>query len=141
MNRRDLIGAAALQPQRRGAGVAELRRDAPAAGSYLINGRAPKVGETVRLPLLAKTLREIAAKGAAGFYEGWVAEDMARSRQALGGLHTVEEARDTIPHCDKGRGGRGPLQEVATIEGDGVLVERGRVGARGVHGRWRRAWW
>ncbi len=74
------------------AGDAEkLRRDGPAAGSYLINGRAPVVGEKMRLPLLAKTLREIAAKGAAGFYQGWVAEDMASSMQALGGLHTPED--------------------------------------------------
>jgi gamma-glutamyltranspeptidase/glutathione hydrolase len=69
----------------------KLRRDAPAAASYLIGGKAPKIGDVVRLPLLAKTLREIAAKGAAGFYQGWVAEDMASSMQAQGGLHTAED--------------------------------------------------
>ncbi|WP_374307320.1 gamma-glutamyltransferase [Dongia sp.] len=69
----------------------KLRRDDPAAGSYLVGGKAPKVGDRVRLPLLAKTLREIAAKGAAGFYQGWVAEDMAASMKALGGLHTAED--------------------------------------------------
>ncbi|WP_374655833.1 gamma-glutamyltransferase family protein [Dongia sp.] len=69
----------------------KLRADKPAAGSYLIGGKAPRIGDRVRLPLLGKTMREIAAKGAAGFYEGWVAEDMAASMQALGGLHTVED--------------------------------------------------
>ncbi len=69
----------------------KLRRDIAAAGSYLVNGKAPKVGECVRLPLLAKTLREVAAKGAAGFYRGWVADDMAQAMEALGGLHTLED--------------------------------------------------
>lgn len=71
--------------------VEKLRRDAPAAGSYLMNGQAPKLGDRVRLPLLAKTLREIAGKGAAGFYQGWVAEDMVAALNALGGLHSLED--------------------------------------------------
>ncbi len=45
----------------------------------------------MQLPLLAKTLREIAATGAAGFYQGWVAEDMANAMPAQGGLHAVED--------------------------------------------------
>lgn len=69
----------------------KLRRDVPAAGSYLVDGHAPKIGDRMRLPLLAKTLREIASKGAIGFYRGWVAEDMAKAMAAQGGLHTLED--------------------------------------------------
>ena len=69
----------------------KLARDPAAAASYLVSGKAPKIGDRVKLPLLAKTLREIAAKGAAGFYQGWVAEDMAGAMAALGGLHAVED--------------------------------------------------
>lgn len=69
----------------------KLRRDAPAAASYLVNGKAPKIGDRIRLPLLAKTLREIAAKGAAGFYQGWVADDMASAMAAQGGLHDAAD--------------------------------------------------
>ena len=69
----------------------KLNRDKAAAGSYLKNGKAPQVGDVVKLPLLAKTLREIAAKGPAGFYEGWVAEDMIAACKALGGLHEMED--------------------------------------------------
>jgi gamma-glutamyltranspeptidase/glutathione hydrolase len=69
----------------------KLRRDPAAAGSYLVDGHAPRLGDKIRLPLLAKTLREIATKGAAGFYQGWVAEDMASSMAAQGGLHALED--------------------------------------------------
>lgn len=69
----------------------KLRRDDAAAGSYLVAGHAPKVGDRHRLPLLAKTLREIASKGADGFYQGWVAEDMVAAINAQGGLHSLED--------------------------------------------------
>ena len=48
------------------------------AKHYLFNGRAPTEGDVIRLPALAATLKTIAAKGARAFYEGAIAEDMAR---------------------------------------------------------------
>lgn len=66
---------------RRPEGVLHLLRD----------GKAPKVGEVFRAPVLAQTFREIAAKGRAGFYEGRVAEDMVSFLNALGGKHTMED--------------------------------------------------
>ncbi|WP_374367025.1 gamma-glutamyltransferase [Dongia sp.] len=69
----------------------KLRRDAAAAGSYLKNGKAPAISDKIALPLLAKTLREIADKGPAGFYQGWVAEDIVAACKALGGLHEMED--------------------------------------------------
>jgi gamma-glutamyltranspeptidase/glutathione hydrolase len=70
---------------------AALARDAAAAEYYLRNGRAPAIGTLVRLPRLAESLEAIAEKGRAGFYEGWVAEDIVDYLRGMGGLHTLED--------------------------------------------------
>ena len=44
------------------------------ADDYLPGGRAPQVGQIVRLPGLAATLQAIADGGAAAFYTGKIAE-------------------------------------------------------------------
>ncbi len=46
----------------------------------------------VNLPL-ARTLKAIAAKGNAGFYEGWVAEAMVNKTQATGGILSLEDLK------------------------------------------------
>lgn len=71
--------------------------DPHAAALFLPNGTAPAVGDRHAQPLLGARLREIAAKGAAGFYEGEIAAKMVAHLQSLGGLHTeadFHEARD-----------------------------------------------
>lgn len=74
------------------AGNAELvGGDANAAALFLPNGRAPLAGERHSQPLLGARLREIAAKGAAGFYEGETAAKMVAHLRGLGGLHTEED--------------------------------------------------
>ena len=40
------------------------------------NGQAPSVGQRWAFPEMAKTLREVAKNGRAGFYDGWVLEEM-----------------------------------------------------------------
>jgi gamma-glutamyltranspeptidase/glutathione hydrolase len=65
---------------------------------YLINSNAPRMGQIFRAPRLAEVLRRIADHGHAGFYEGAVAEDMARSLRAHGGPHT--EADFAATTCD-----------------------------------------
>lgn len=80
-----VVGAmwAALAPHvgRRPEGQRHLLRDR----------RAPGVGEVFRSPALGQTLREIALKGRAGFYEGRVAEDMVTFLVSLGGKHTMDD--------------------------------------------------
>ena len=71
--------------------VEGLAEDPTAAAYYLIEGRAPYIGEVIKQPLLAKTLEHIAENGRAGFYEGWVAEDIVNFLQGKGGLHTMED--------------------------------------------------
>ncbi|MGI3168525.1 gamma-glutamyltransferase family protein [Pseudooceanicola sp. C21-150M6] len=79
------------------ANAAIIGGDEHAAKLFLRDGKAPVTGQMVAQPLLALRLREIAAKGAAGFYEGETAARMAAHLRTLGGLHTEEdfnEARD-----------------------------------------------
>ena len=66
------------------AGRAMLSRD----------GQAPQVGERWAFPAMATTLREIAAKGRRGFYDGWVMEDMLGTLNAMGGLHKDQDFAD-----------------------------------------------
>lgn len=73
------------------ANAAVLRGDAHAAAVFLPGGRVPQAGDLLRQPLLGARLREIAAKGAAGFYEGETAAGMTRHLQALGGLHSLDD--------------------------------------------------
>lgn len=82
--------------------AARLARNPGAARHYLKNGGAPVVGDVMRYPALGATLRQIATKGAAGFYTGEVAEDMVATLRANGSLLTLDdfaamEATDFAP--------------------------------------------
>jgi gamma-glutamyltranspeptidase/glutathione hydrolase len=55
--------------------------------------RPPRPGEPLRQPLLARTLRRIAAAGDAGFYDGPVARAQARLMATGGGLITTADLR------------------------------------------------
>ena len=68
-----------------------LKKDPAAAAHFLTNGEGPEVGQVVRMPGLAATLRLIAENGRAGFYEGAVAEDLVAKLQSLGGAHTLDD--------------------------------------------------
>ena len=97
-----------------------LARDAAAASFFLhADGQPYRAGEVLRQPELAGTLRAIAAQGAAGFYDGPIAERIAASMQANGGLITREDlrayrvvervpARGTFRGYDIGRCGHPP---------------------------------
>jgi len=58
---------------------------------WIKNGRMPKKGEIFKNPQLANTLRIIAEKGRAGFYEGEIAQTMANFVQAQGGFLTYDD--------------------------------------------------
>jgi gamma-glutamyltranspeptidase/glutathione hydrolase len=74
-----------------GRAEAKIRAHAGASAHLLKDGRAPRVGEIMRLPALGRTLRIIAEQGRDGFYLGEVAEDIVAELQALGGLHTMSD--------------------------------------------------
>ncbi len=65
----------------------------PNTEDYLPNGRAPKVGQIVKLPGLAKTLQDIADGGPDAFYTGLVADAIVSTLQSEGGLMTHEDLR------------------------------------------------
>ena len=71
--------------------VPKLEKNAGARRHLLIEGRAPGVGERMRMPALAASLRKIARDGADAFYVGELAEDMVRDLRELGGLHTLAD--------------------------------------------------
>ncbi|MGI8422060.1 MAG: gamma-glutamyltransferase family protein [Gaiellaceae bacterium] len=77
-----------------------------AAALLLRNGRPPKLPgdgnapgpeERIDTSRLARILREIARHGAAGFYEGWVAEAIEREVRAGGGILTAEDLASYRP--------------------------------------------
>jgi gamma-glutamyltranspeptidase/glutathione hydrolase len=71
--------------------VAKLSADPGGTRHYLFNGAAPKEGDVIRFPALAETLKTIAAKGAAGFYEGPIAADIAATVAMRGSFLTEED--------------------------------------------------
>src|SRR5215475_4740181 len=71
-----------------------LKNDEGAAINYLVNGRAPRVGEIFKNPRMAKTLRQIAAEGPDVFYKGDIAEKIVRCSEKKGGLFTVKDFGD-----------------------------------------------
>jgi gamma-glutamyltranspeptidase/glutathione hydrolase len=73
---------------------AQIADDPVAAEIFLRDCRPLGLGERIRQPCLAATLRRIAKEGRRGFYEGPVAEDMMGRLRALGGLHTLEDFSD-----------------------------------------------
>jgi gamma-glutamyltranspeptidase/glutathione hydrolase len=75
---------------------ARLKADEGAALNYLIDGRTPKAGEIFKNPRMAATLKRIATDGADYFYQGEIAQKIARCSEKLGGLFTVE---DFAAHC------------------------------------------
>lgn len=63
------------------------------AGDYLPGGAAPKVGQIVQLPGLARTLQAIAEGGPEAFYTGAVAEAIVATLQEVGGVMTVDDLK------------------------------------------------
>jgi gamma-glutamyltranspeptidase/glutathione hydrolase len=69
----------------------KLRNGTNTARYFLPHGKVAAVGDVIRQPELAQTLRIIAKEGPKGFYTGAVAEDMVQTLRGIGGLHTLED--------------------------------------------------
>src|SRR5262245_8984409 len=63
-----------------------LARSPEAARIFLPDGRAPKAGQRLRNPDLARTLERIGDAGRGGFYEGETAAELARYAATHGGF-------------------------------------------------------
>ena len=65
------------------------------AKRFYMNGTSSfKVGDLFFAPGQAKVLREFSKKGAEGFYQGEVAEDLITSLRKLGGVHNLEDMKN-----------------------------------------------
>ncbi len=73
------------------AAVAELQGQPGFAGSFLPWGRAPQVGERFRFPAAARALRAIGDTRGAAFYQGEIAQAIARFSAAQGGSLTAAD--------------------------------------------------
>ncbi|MBE2269573.1 MAG: gamma-glutamyltransferase [Anaerolinea sp.] len=65
----------------------------PHTEDYLPDGVAPEVGQIVKLPGLARTLRAVAEGGAAAFYTGEIADAIVRTIQQQGGVMTHDDLK------------------------------------------------
>ncbi|MDA1256752.1 MAG: gamma-glutamyltransferase [Chloroflexi bacterium] len=63
----------------------------PSGKEMLPNGRAPKYGEVVHLPELARTLEVVAEGGSEAFYKGEIARKLSDFIQSEGGWITTED--------------------------------------------------
>lgn len=63
-----------------------MQQDAETARIFLKDNAAPALGEQIRQPELAETLRQLARHGLAGFYGGAVAERLIQSVKTAGGI-------------------------------------------------------
>jgi gamma-glutamyltranspeptidase/glutathione hydrolase len=71
-----------------------LRGDEGAAATYLVQDRAPRVGEIFKNPGLAWSLRQIAAHGREAFYKGEIAQKILETMKAHGGTMTEKDLAD-----------------------------------------------
>jgi len=74
-------------------GIPQLR-NGPHGNELLIDGRAPRAGELMRNPNLARTFRELAEHGKPGFYEGRVADEIVKVLADLGGTMTTDDLKN-----------------------------------------------
>ncbi len=75
----------------------KLAADEYAAEIYLPHGRAPGPGELFSNRDLASSLRLVAERGPAGFYEGPTAEAILRTSRAHGGTMSADDLADLAP--------------------------------------------
>ena len=69
----------------------KLLGDTNAAGTFLLQGRAPRPGEIFRNPDLAWSLKQVARQGRKAFYEGEIAKRILATSQQLGGTMNAED--------------------------------------------------
>ncbi|TFG09547.1 gamma-glutamyltransferase [Candidatus Heimdallarchaeota archaeon] len=72
----------------------KLIKSGPFGDEILLNGVAPKEGEIMKNPTLAKTFRTLVEEGKSGFYEGRIANAIIDLIQSKEGLMTLEDLKN-----------------------------------------------
>jgi gamma-glutamyltranspeptidase/glutathione hydrolase len=70
-----------------------LARDAGAAATYLIDGKAPQAGDWFSNPDIARTFTRVAEGGPGVFYGGDLGREFVEGLDALGGFITMEDLK------------------------------------------------
>jgi gamma-glutamyltranspeptidase / glutathione hydrolase len=94
------------------AAAAELHAQPGFAQAFMPHGRAPAIGELFRFEAAAKGLRHIAKHGVRAYYEGEIAEAIARHAQQHGGAMSLADLANyrpewvmpisqSVPACDR----------------------------------------
>jgi gamma-glutamyltranspeptidase / glutathione hydrolase len=78
--------------------VAKLSGDKAAREGLLLEGEAPKLGQRVKFPAFARTLRIIASEGAEAFYGGAIGRDLVATLNQLGGRHALPDFAEYRAH-------------------------------------------
>ena len=78
--------------------VDKLKQHPSTNSIFLKNGKPYSFGETHKNLNLANTLKAIAKNGIKDFYEGYIAEDIVKTLNEVGGLHSMDDfaKQDTI---------------------------------------------
>ena len=75
-------------------GEKQLRADPNAAATFLVNDRAPRLGEVFRNADVARSLELVAAGGRDAYYKGDIANRIVATSAKLGGTMTAEDLAD-----------------------------------------------
>jgi gamma-glutamyltranspeptidase/glutathione hydrolase len=73
------------------ASISKLQGDDNARRVFLLDGRAPEVGQVFRNPALAKALELIAREGASAFYRGPIARAILSTSKRLDGVVSADD--------------------------------------------------
>ena len=106
--------------------------DMPAiANHFMVNGKVPEVGELYKQPQLADTLEMLAVRGYRDFYDGKLAERIAKGLKDAGSPLTASDLAKTQARIEPPlrvayRGGellanQPPTQGITTLEIMGIL--------------------
>ncbi len=75
-------------------GAKNQLKSSPGGLELTIDGRGPSAGEIFQNPGLVRTFTKVAENGKAGFYQGEIAEAIARVVQSAGGCLTIDDLAD-----------------------------------------------
>ncbi len=76
--------------------IQKLSLDSDTSNLFLKHGESFKFMDNFKNENLSETFRTIAEEGFDGFYHGWVAIDMIKKLQSIGGNHTLKDFGDTL---------------------------------------------
>ena len=75
--------------------IQKLSLDSDTSKLFLKNGKSFEFMDNFKNENLSETFQTIAEEGCYGFYHGWVANDMFKKLESIGGNHTLNDFKNT----------------------------------------------